>query len=214
MTEDYLMLSGIQHFQFCRRQWALIHIENQWLDNVKTVEGQIIHEKADQPDVREKRGEKVIVRALPVHSHSLKTSGVCDVVEFIKDDKGVYISREKERFLPFPIEYKRGKPKSGTEDIVQLVAQAICLEEMFLIEINQGAFFYDEIKKRVPISITKEMKQKVSDLFSEMWGYYQRQYTPKVKSGKHCKNCSLNTICLPNTMQQESVKMYMERFLE
>lgn len=214
MTEDYLMLSGIQHFQFCRRQWALIHIEQQWVENVKTIEGQIIHERADQPDIREKRLDRLIVRALPVHSHTLKTTGICDIVEFFKDENGVYLSKEEDRFLPFPIEYKRGKPKSGDEDIVQLVAQAICLEEMFLIEVNQGAFFYDEIKKRVPIIITKEMKLQVKKLFAEMWQYYQRQYTPKVKGGKHCKSCSLNSICLPNTMQQESVKMYIERFLE
>lgn len=214
MTEDYLMLSGIQHFQFCRRQWALIHIEQQWVENVKTIEGQIIHERADQPEIREKRGDKLIVRALPVHSHTLKSTGICDVVEFLHCDEGVYISKEKDRFIPFPIEYKRGKPKSGEEDIVQLVAQAICLEEMFLIKINEGAFFYDEIKKRLPIEITEEMKLKVKSLFAEMWQYYQRQYTPKVKVGKHCKSCSLNSICLPNTMQQESVKTYMERFLE
>ncbi len=214
MTEAYLMLSGIQHFQFCRRQWALIHIEQQWVENVKTIEGQLIHERADQPEIREKRSNKVIVRALPIQSHTLKTTGICDVVEFMKDPEGVYLPKEGDRFRPFPIEYKRGKPKSGEEDIVQLVAQAICLEEMFLIEVNEGAFFYDEIKKRIPVTLTKEMKQQVRDLFSEMWQYYKRQYTPKAKVGKHCKSCSLHSICLPNTMKQESVKTYMERFLE
>lgn len=214
MTEDYLMLSGIQHFQFCRRQWALIHIEQQWVENVKTIEGQIIHERADQPEIREKRGNKLIVRALPIHSHTLKTVGICDVVEFIRDEDGIYISKEKDKFIPFPIEYKRGKPKTGDEDVVQLVAQAICLEEMFLIDVTKGAFYYDEIKKRVLVDITNDMKVQVKNLFAEMWQYYQKQYTPKVKTGKHCTSCSLNSVCLPNTMQQESVKMYMERFLE
>lgn len=214
MEEDYLMLSGIQHFQFCRRQWALIHIEQQWVENVKTIEGQIVHEKADQSSIRERRGDKLIVRALPVHSHTLKTSGICDVVEFLRDEKGVLLQSEKEKFIPFPIEYKRGKPKQGDEDIMQLVAQAICLEEMFFIEISKAAFYYDEIKKRVEVNITSEMKNSVRKLFSEMWQYYERKHTPKAKEGKHCKSCSLNTICLPKTMQQESVKTYMKRFLE
>lgn len=214
MEENYLLLSGIQHFQFCKRQWALIHIEQQWVENVKTIEGQIIHEKADQPEIRERRGNKLVVRALPIHSHQLKTVGICDVVEFILDENGVLLQKENERFIPFPVEYKRGKPKQGEEDLVQLIAQVICLEEMFLIEINKGAFFYNEIKQRVEIIITNEMKTHVKKLFEEMWQYYERQYTPKVKEGKHCKSCSLKTICLPKTMQQESVNTYMKRFLE
>ncbi|GEK32994.1 CRISPR-associated protein Cas4 [Kurthia sibirica] len=207
------MLSGIQHFQFCRRQWALIHIEQQWQENVKTVEGQLIHERVDQPLIREKRGNKIVVRALPIHSHTLKTNGICDVVEFNKDENGVYLPKEDAKFTILPVEYKRGKPKKNDEDVVQLVAQAICLEEMFLYDISEGAFYYDEIKRRVTIQITTEMKATVKQLFEEMWGYYHNKYTPKVKVGKHCESCSLQHICLPNTMEQESVKSYMQRYL-
>ncbi|MEN0588884.1 CRISPR-associated protein Cas4 [Kurthia gibsonii] len=210
---EYLMLSGIQHFQFCRRQWALIHIEQQWVENVKTIEGQIIHQKVDQPELREKRKNHLIVRAMPIQSHTLKTTGICDVVEFIEDEHGVFLPKEQKKYRIIPVEYKRGKVKKGKEDLVQLVAQAICLEEMFLIDVPTGVFFYNETKQRVQVEITEDMKNEVRDLFKEMYGYYQKQYTPKVKMGKHCKSCSLESICLPNTMAQESVKKYMEKYL-
>lgn len=211
---DYLMLSGIQHFQFCQRQWALIHIEQQWEENLKTIEGQYIHKKADQPFLREKRGKKIIVRALPVQSHELKTSGVCDVVEFIKDSKGIPLLGEEGTYIPVPIEYKRGRPKKGQEDIVQLVAQAMCLEEMLICEINQAYIFYNETKHRISVEITEKDRQQVRDIFKIMHQYYQRRYTPKVKTGKFCNNCSLKNICLPESLHKESVRKYMERYIE
>jgi CRISPR-associated exonuclease Cas4 len=212
--DDYLMLSGIQHFRFCQRQWALIHIEQQWQENVKTIEGQHIHEKADQPFIREKRGNRLIVRALPVRSNTLKTTGICDVVEFIQDPKGVNLQGEVGTYIPVPIEYKRGKPKKGKEDVVQLVAQAICLEEMLLCEVNEAYLFYNEIKRRIAIKITDSMREEVRKIFNQMHHYYKQRYTPKVKTGKFCNNCSLKNICLPETMQQESVRRYMERYLQ
>src|SRR5690554_1666844 len=126
--EDYLLLSGIQHFNFCRRQWALIHIEQQWAENVRTVEGNHLHERADQPMIREKRGNKLVVRALPIHSKQLGATGICDVVEFMQDPSGIILAEEEGQYLPFPVEYKRGKPKRNDSDISQLTAQAICLE--------------------------------------------------------------------------------------
>lgn len=211
---EYLMLSGIQHFRFCQRQWALIHIEQQWMENVKTIEGQYIHEKADQPFLREKRGNKLIVRAMPIRSHELKTSGICDVVEFIRDDQyGVPIRREEGQYIPVPVEYKRGKPKQGQEDIVQLVAQAMCLEEMLVCEVNKAYLFYDEIKHRVEIEITDEMRNEVRSIFKQMHQYFKQQYTPKVKPGKHCQSCSLKDICLPELDKTISVRRYLERYI-
>ena len=123
VDEDYLMLSGIQHFDFCKRQWALIHIEQQWEENVRTVEGQYLHKKADDSFVREKRGGKLIVRGMPVKSQELRISGICDVVEFIQDNEGVAIHGEEGTYLPHPVEYKRGKPKISDADVLQLAAQ-------------------------------------------------------------------------------------------
>src|SRR5690625_3327327 len=155
MKHDYLMLSGIQHFEFCKRQWALIHIEQQWEENVQTVEGKHLHEKADQPFIREKRKNKLIVRAMPVKSQEIKINGICDVVEFIKDNQGVEIFGEHGKYLPVPIEYKRGKPKSHESDLLQLTAQAICLEEMLVCDVEVGYLFYNEIKQRVEVPITQ-----------------------------------------------------------
>lgn len=211
--DDYLMLSGIQHFQFCQRQWALIHIEQQWEENVRTIEGQYIHQKADQPFIREKRKDKLIVRGMPVKSHELKTSGICDVVEFIQSKDGITLHDEPGFYKVVPIEYKRGKPKKGEEDIMQLVAQAMCLEEMLACDVPTGYFFYDEIKRRVEVEITDVLKEKVRKMFNQMHQYYERQYTPKVKTGKHCMSCSLQNICLPVLNEQLSVKSYMQRYL-
>ena len=101
--DDFLMLSGIQHFTFCKRQWALIHIEQQWAENVRTVEGNHLHKRADQPMIREKRGNKIVVRALPIHSRELGITGICDGVEFMQDSKGISLVNEKELYLPYPV---------------------------------------------------------------------------------------------------------------
>lgn len=208
--DQYLMLSGIQHFLFCRRQWALIHIEQQWEENVRTVEGKHLHEKVDQPFIREKRGEKLIVRAMPVKSNELKISGVCDVVEFIRNENGVELSGMEGKFLAYPVEFKRGKPKTDESDVMQLTAQAICLEEMMLCEVNIGYIFYSEIKHRVEVPITSEYKSKVKNMIVEMYNYYTKRYTPIVKVGKFCKSCSLQHICLPVLMSKRSVESYIK----
>jgi len=204
------MLSGIQHFQFCKRQWALIHIEQQWADNVRTIEGDYLHRHADQPFAREKRGDRLIVRAMPVKSETLGITGVCDVVEFIRDDHGVPISGAEGKYLAYPVEYKRGKPKKGDEDVVQLAAQAICLEEMLLCKVEAGFLFYNEIKHRVEVPLTSEVKQQVRHLVAEMHDYYARRHTPKVKTGPFCKNCSLQHVCLPDLMNKRTVRSYIE----
>ncbi|MEO3946694.1 CRISPR-associated protein Cas4 [Gorillibacterium sp. CAU 1737] len=208
--EDFLQLSGIQHFRFCRRQWALIHIEQQWEENVRTVEGGYVHEIADQPFLREKRGDRLIVRALPVHSRQLGISGVCDVVEFIQNDRGVPLTGEKGHFLPVPVEYKRGKPKRDESDRSQLIAQLMCLEEMLACELSVGYFFYNEIKHRVEVQVTEEDKERTRAALREMHQYYDRRYTPKASTGPHCKSCSLNQLCLPNLPERRTVASYLE----
>ena len=209
-NNDYLLLSGIQHFQFCKRQRAFIHVEQQWAENVKTIEGEHLHRNVDQSFTREKRGDKVIVRAMPVKSESLKITGVCDVVEFIRNDSGVEISGAEGRYIAYPIEYKRGKPKTSDEDVLQLAAQAICLEEMLLCDIDLGYLFYNEIKHRVEVPLTTAIKHKVKLVVEEMQDYYSRRYTPKVKTGSFCRSCSLQNICLPELMNKRTVKSYIE----
>lgn len=208
--EDYLLLSGIQHFNFCRRQWALIHIEQQWEDNVRTIEGDHLHRKADQPALREKRGDKLVVRALPVQSRELGITGICDVVEFIRDKAGVPLAGEEGLYLPYPVEYKRGKPKRNDSDHSQLVAQVICLEEMLVCDIHKAYFYYDEIKHRVEVMITAADRERVRANIQEMRHYFERNHTPKAKAGPHCQGCSLNNICVPDILNKRSVSSYIE----
>ena len=212
--DDYLMISGIQHFKFCRRQWALIHVEQQWAENVHTVTGELMHKKAHDPYLTEKRKDTIIVRALPVSSRELGISGECDVVEFHKCEDGIQLHGHRGLYSVFPVEYKKGKPKLTEEDKLQVVAQALCLEEMFSTRVAQGAIFYGETRRREQIEITEELREEVIHMLTEMHQYYARKYTPKVKPSKVCNACSLKDICLPKLNKTVSVKTYIEQRLE
>ena len=195
--EDYLQLSGIQHFAFCRRQWALAYIELQWDENVRTVEGKLLHEKAHDPTNAEKRGDLIISRGMPVYSRELGISGECDVVEFHRSQDGITLFGRDGLYEVIPIEYKRGKPKENDVDILQLMAQALCLEEMLCCQISFGYLYYGETRHRKIVEFTEEIRQKTKDMFLEMHQYYERRYTPRVKRSKACNACSLKDICLP-----------------
>ena len=212
--DDYLMISGIQHFKFCRRQWALIHVEQQWEDNVHTVVGELMHKKVHDPYLTEKRKGVIIARAMPVSSRELGISGECDVVEFHKCEDGIKLYGHRGLYSVYPIEYKKGKPKLTEEDKLQLAAQVLCLEEMFSTQIPEGAIFYGETRRREPVEITKELREEAWDVFREMHGYYSRRYTPRVKYSKSCNACSLKEICLPKLGKTGSVKSYIQRMLE
>ena len=207
--EDFLLLSGIQHFVFCRRQWALIHIEQQWSENYRTVDGKLFHEKAHSNISSEKRNNIIISRSMPIFSRQLGITGVCDIVEFHKDDKGIFINEYDGKFIVIPIEYKRGKPKEDESDILQLVAQTICLEEMLCCDIKTGYLFYGEIMHRTRIDITNDLRKKVFDIFKEMHELYNKRYTPKVKVNKSCKSCSLVNLCIPKLCKTKTVKNYI-----
>lgn len=213
--EDFLQLSGIQHFAFCRRQWALIHIENQWEENVRTVEGRIIHDKAHDKLVLESRGNILISRGMPVFSASLGISGECDVVEFHKSPDGIKITGKEGLYKVIPIEYKRGKEKPNECDELQLAAQAMCLEEMLCCSIPVAYLFYHEIRRRVAVNISDELRKKVKDMLTEMHQLYERGHTPRVKRTKSCNACSLKHICLPALSSAKPVRNYIkERITE
>ena len=211
--DEFLQLSGIQHFAFCRRQWALIHIEMQWKENLRTVEGQILHENAHNPEMNEKRGNVIVVRAMPVHSRKMGVSGECDVVEFHKSDKGAHINGREGVYMPVPVEYKRGEPKSDNIDILQLAAQVLCLEEMFCTDINYGYIYYGETRHRLKVDFDDEIRNEVVKLFEEMHLYYRRGYTPKVKISKKCNACSLKDLCVPVLNKNKSVAEYIDKFI-
>ncbi|SUP43696.1 CRISPR-associated protein Cas4 [Veillonella criceti] len=211
--DDYLQIAGIQHFAFCRRQWALIHIEQAWADNFFTIDGSIKHENVDTGKTDEKIGNKRVLRSLPVISHALEIRGICDAVELIESDTGEYFSKYDAKYKVIPVEYKRGKSKEDLSDQLQVVAQALCLEEMLGIEITEGALFYHETRRREIVPITKAIRDYVKQMVSEMNQYYERQYTPRVKVTKRCKACSLQTICLPELNKVKSATEYMQRRL-
>lgn len=209
-----LPLSGLQHFAFCRRQWALIHIEQLWKENLRTVEGQLLHHRAHDETQRERRGNLLILRGLAIQSPTLGVSGVCDVVEFHASPQGVPIHGEEGLWLPYPIEYKRGKPKSNQADELQLCAQAMCLEEMLCCSIQEGALFYRETKRRTVVSFDSALREQVVSLLQEMHQLYRRGYTPKCKPTKSCNACSLKELCLPKLMKKQNVSAYLRSAME
>lgn len=207
--EDYLQLSGLQHFQFCRRQWALIHIENQWAENFRTTDGGFFHANAHDAGFRELRGDTLMVRGLSVSSRAMGVSGQCDVVEFHRDPAGVPLAGYEGTWRPFPIEYKRGSPNQWGADELQLCAQAMCLEEMLCCDVPEGALFYGEPHRRTGVAFTPELRQEVRADFEEMHRLYQRGRTLRVKPTKSCNACSLKELCLPVLMKTQSVSSYL-----
>ncbi|MDO4804277.1 MAG: CRISPR-associated protein Cas4 [Lachnospiraceae bacterium] len=212
--EDYRQLSELQHFLFCRRQWALIHVEQQWAENLKTVEGEIMHKRVHDDSQSESRGDCLIIRGMKVKSDVLCAVGICDVVEFHRDEEGITLHGRKGKWKPRPIEYKRGKPKHGLEDEVQLCGQAMCLEEMLFCKIDSGDLFYGEPHRRYEVQFTEELRTTVKNALEEMNQYYRRGYTPKVKKSPKCRNCSLNDICLPSLQETETVEEYLQRYMK
>ncbi len=212
--EEYLALSGIQHFRFCRRQWALIHIEKLWAENVRTTEGEILHERAHDAGLREKRTGGIFVHNLAVSSPTLGVSGACDVVEFRRSEEGIPLQREVGLFQPYPVEYKHGAPREDHANAMQLCGQEMCLEEMLCCDIPRGALYFGETRRRVEVEFTPELRWEVIEALAQMHELYQRGYTPRVKPSKACNACSLKEQCLPGLERCGSVKHYLQRYME
>jgi len=171
-TEDWLPLSGIQHFVFCRRQWALIHIEQQWQENALTAEGRIMHKRVDDPFFTEKRTGVIVARSVPVSSPLLGLSGVCDVVEFTQSKDGVQLPGRDGYFQSTPVEYKRGREKNDPCDEAQLCAQAMCLEYMLAVSIPVGYLYYARTRHRVTVELTEQLRALLVKAADEMHAYY------------------------------------------
>ena len=211
--EEYLQLSGIQHFLFCRRQWALIHMEQQWSENYRTIDGDILHRNVHDSDKREKRGNLLIVRAMKISSARLGLSGECDAVELRRSAKGVSIFGQEGTFSVTPIEYKRGAPKEDLCDLAQLTAQAMCLEEMLCCEIPAGYLYYGETRHRLRVELTEELRQTVESAAAEMHALHARRHTPKGKRTKACNACSIKDLCLPVICGKKTATGYLQDML-
>ena len=185
--DEALPLSGLQHLAFCPRQWALIHLEQVWVENTRTAEGRLMHERADLTG-ESRRGARRTVRGMWLRSERLRLTGRADIVEF--------------RPEPYPVEYKRGKSKPNDCDIVQLCAQALCLEEMLQTTIEHGAIFYGNPRRRQEIVFTQELRARTEELTAKMHRLYRSRETPAAQPGPYCRNCSLVHVCLPQATAQ------------
>lgn len=187
--EDFIPISALQHFVFCRRQWSLIYLEQMWMENHLTVEGHLFHEKVDS-GIPESRKTLKIFRSLRLRSLIYGITGVSDVVKF-------YYKEDSSLDRCEPVEYKLGKPKTDLCDAVQLCAQALCLEEMLEIQISKGFLFYGKIKKSVPIQFDIALRRETIRSIQEIRTLTEAKKTPLAIYTKKCKKCSLFTLCMP-----------------
>jgi CRISPR-associated exonuclease Cas4 len=203
---DYLMLSGIQHYIFCKRQCGLIHLEQVWRENTLTLQGEALHAKVDKPETEKRPGLR-LERSLSIKSEKLQLYGRADVVEF---------HQAGDKWLPFPVECKRGKPKAGLEDKIQLCAQAICLEETFGCAILKGALFYGTEKRRLEVQFDCSLRQATIEAAQGFHEMMKANKLPLSEFGPKCKNCSLVEICLPEAQEDEfegiNIKQYLNSF--
>ena len=209
-----LMLSGLQHFAYCRRQWALIHVEQQWQENLHTAEGQVFHRRAHDEEQTEVRGDTIIVRGMRVQSERLGISGICDVVEFTRSPDGIALAGREGRYQVHPVEYKKGAPKEHQADELQLCAQAMCLEEMLLCRIDEGSLFYGEPRRRTRVTFSPELRAQAEQMIGEMHQLDERGHTPRVKRHKGCSACSLKEICLPGMDRVPAASAYLRAHVQ
>lgn len=217
-TEDQLLpLSGLQHLAFCERRWALVQIEQQWEDNLFTVEGRLLHEKAHSATVESRPGV-LIRRTLPLHSFRLGLSGQADVVEFLPVDtaeQGIALPRRKGFWRACPIEYKRNRDRHGSSAYrIQLCAQALCLEEMLGTPVPAGAVFDGKSKRRQEVLFDPALRAEVKRLAGRMHLLYAEGKTPAAVYAKKCESCSLKPVCLPEAMARASARNYLSRAVD
>jgi CRISPR-associated exonuclease Cas4 len=204
--DDLIQLSSLQHYIFCQRQCALIHIEQVWNENVLTAEGRLMHERAHE-EGSESRGSVRIERGMPLRSLKLGLSGKADVVEFHCQPDGSW--------LPFPVEYKRGKPKPDDCDEIQLCAQALCLEEMLQCSIPAGALFYGKTRHRHAVHINEVLRAKTVETAKAVHSLLDSGLTPAPVYSNRCESCSIIEQCMPKAMQKKrTIGGYIKRMTD
>jgi CRISPR-associated exonuclease Cas4 len=203
--DDLLQLSALQHLLFCERQCALIHIEQIWSENLFTAEGRILHERVDSGE-RQTRNDVRIETAVALRSFRLGLSGKADVVEYHRDVQG--------NWRPFPVEYKRGRPKAANWDQVQLCAQALCLEEMLHCPVPEGALFYGKNRRRQVVRFDARLRLETEEAASRLRVLICSGVTPPARYAKKCESCSLMNFCMPKVAGvRKNVGRYLARVL-
>lgn len=204
--EELLPISALQHVLYCERQCALIHIEQIWSESTATAEGRVLHERVHDQR-RESRGALRIATGLRLRSLELGLTGQADVVEFHRSEQGSWI--------PYPVEYKRGRPKKNGCDLVQLCAQALCLEEMLQTTIPQGALFYGQTRHRLDVTFDSALRQTTHALCNKLHQLITSGITPSAIYEKaKCEHCSLFDRCLPQLANHPSATRYLEEILQ
>jgi CRISPR-associated exonuclease Cas4 len=197
--DELLPISALQHFVFCRRQAALIHVERLWRDDERTVEGTHMHAVADS-GLRESRGKRVTLRGVPLVNRRLGITGRADVVELTRadgDPSAASLPALDGTWRIEPVEYKRGRPKGHRADEVQLCAQALCLEEMFSTSLAQGSLFYGETRRRKVVALDKRLQELTESVITAMREVFSAGRTPPPEPGPKCRRCSLLDDCQP-----------------
>jgi CRISPR-associated exonuclease Cas4 len=211
--EELLLISGLQHLTFCERQWALIYMEQEWAENVLTVEGKQLHEFVHEQGSGVRDGVRM-VRGLRLRSLTLGLYGVADLVEFHPCGGGAAISGLSGRWLPYPVEYKRGRKRYDRADEMQLCAQAICLEEMLNVTVGKGAIYYGQPRRRSEIDFAPDLREPAAALCRRARELYDARRMPPPRPGKHCANCSIKDICMPNLSEKDRSAKYVAGLLK
>ncbi len=201
--DDLVMISALQHFLFCHRQCALIHIEQLWKENRLTAEGRILHERVHSAGSESRRKVRVEFD-MPIRSLALGLIGRADVVEFHLQDDGVW--------QPYPVEYKRGRPKKDDSDRVQLCAQALCIEEMQRLDVPAGALYYGRKKRRHEVLFDHRLRQITRETATALHQLLAERRTPAPVNSRRCDRCSFVDLCLPKTIgKRGTVSAYLRR---
>lgn len=204
--DEYLMLSGIQHFSYCPRQWALIHVEGIWDENLDTTEGELFHERAHLEGYTCSKGI-VSVRSMRLSNKRLGIIGYSDVIEFVPGSEGAYPFEDGAPYSIVPVEYKKGAPKAGLCDKLQIAAQALCLEEMYGAPVPDGCLYYGATRRRLTVQITDKLREGVIAAFDKMHDMIENRSIPKPVAGARCARCSLKNKCVPES-SGKSVRAY------
>lgn len=204
MEEGYLAISALQHYAYCPRQFALIHVEQAWAENRFTAEGKVLHERVDSGVAEQRRGMRY-ERGILVNSHRYKITGKMDLLEIEAGDPPRY----------FPVEYKRGKPKVQDWDRIQLCAQVLCIEEMraeilLNAQITEGAIWYWEVRKREPVLIDAELRATTIAAIDGALAILGNGKTPPPVNDKRCRACSLIDLCEPHTFARDHSSSYIQ----
>lgn len=211
---DYMPISALQHFLFCERQCALIHLEQQWAENKLTVCGAILHEKVDE-GAEENRPDLVIARSVRLSSEKLRITGIADRVDFVSCSScGVSLAGKNGHWYPIPVEYKHGVSKDEDWDRVQLCAQALCLEEMLNCPVQEGALFYWKVRRRERVEFSQELRSVTTEAIRRLCELFDRRVTPAPVPKEGCRNCSLKDICQPEKLSAMRARTHYENLFE